>query len=662
MSNNLTVSEPQNIQSPPGNSLAIFLDKNGVLQAKDVRGNVYPLSKYLPSSGGGTPTLPDVFLGGLSDTLPFSELLDNFNLTVEEGTIPVLFTTGAPSKGSQSTGKRYLWKLGAGEFNPIGGSDIESKLELIQETFLSRNDLVIILNDSNAEEVALGVISEDFISYMNSNGPYGFTDVNKTYIITFTKDDIDYAYIFQGTLGFYGAGNLQFVADDFIFIYKSENQGRVNDFDNQNYLNLITDFPLNVNIIEKDNKYIIPNLIEDEVADVQKWYYVKKSTGLDTNNGDLLTPFKTLKKALLEVRNNNTFSNYGIEILEDCVFYSQDLQGEVNFYNKKLTITTEFNCIITSGLSGQTWSLTSGKTNTYQTTALVNLCGVIDIRTSNYDNNGIPKPLLKVASIDLVESTPNSFFLSADLKTAYVHTFDNSIPNDDVLAVRSNYDFRFAHGSLSSVSTSLILNNLKFFGAQIFLSAKYPTQTSIDTFIAKDCIFSHGLMTNLLNIVNYDNSILQSCISSYSLRDLNNYSPTNITDSQKNNTVIIELNCKYNDSGIYAEPTVINNLSTAHLGINVLRINCIGYNSKGPAIADVNGCRTINILVNVFDRNNTPYSGFSSNNEVAHRQGFLTLIDCFSDYNLPINSTVYTELYKTKILKNSTLTNFKLLN
>ena len=225
MSNNLTVSEAQNIQSPPGNSLAVFLDKNGNLQLKDVRGNVYPVSDYLPSSGGGTPTLPDVFLGSLNDTLRLSSLLETVNLTVEKGTIPVLFVTGAPTKGSQSTGKRYLWKLGAGEFSPIGGTNIESKLELIQESFLSNDDIDIILSGENAEEVSLGVITENFITYMNTNGPYVFTDVNKTYVVTFTKDDIDYAYIFQGTLGTYGAGNLQFVPDDFIFIYQSTNSG-----------------------------------------------------------------------------------------------------------------------------------------------------------------------------------------------------------------------------------------------------------------------------------------------------------------------------------------------------------------------------------------------------------------------------------------------------
>ena len=60
---------------------------------------------------------------------------------------------------------------------------------------------------------------------MNNNGSYMLTNLDTTYIVTFTKDDIDFAYIFQGDLGNYGVGNLQFVADDFIFIYQSTNAG-----------------------------------------------------------------------------------------------------------------------------------------------------------------------------------------------------------------------------------------------------------------------------------------------------------------------------------------------------------------------------------------------------------------------------------------------------
>lgn len=71
MSNGLTTSESQNIQSPPGNSLAIFLDKNGTLQAKDVRGNVYPMSNYLPTPEQGETRITRAEAVVLQETASF---------------------------------------------------------------------------------------------------------------------------------------------------------------------------------------------------------------------------------------------------------------------------------------------------------------------------------------------------------------------------------------------------------------------------------------------------------------------------------------------------------------------------------------------------------------------------------------------------------------
>ena len=49
---NLTKSQPNNITSPDGNSLAIFVDGvSGALTLKDVNGNVQPMSGYI----GGSP-------------------------------------------------------------------------------------------------------------------------------------------------------------------------------------------------------------------------------------------------------------------------------------------------------------------------------------------------------------------------------------------------------------------------------------------------------------------------------------------------------------------------------------------------------------------------------------------------------------------------------
>jgi len=45
----ISKSLPQNIQSPDGNSLAVYIDEpSGVMYVKDIYGNIEPLSNYLP--------------------------------------------------------------------------------------------------------------------------------------------------------------------------------------------------------------------------------------------------------------------------------------------------------------------------------------------------------------------------------------------------------------------------------------------------------------------------------------------------------------------------------------------------------------------------------------------------------------------------------------
>jgi hypothetical protein len=50
----VTVSQPQNITSPDGNSLAVFIDGvTGVITLKDINGKTEPLSNYINGGGGG---------------------------------------------------------------------------------------------------------------------------------------------------------------------------------------------------------------------------------------------------------------------------------------------------------------------------------------------------------------------------------------------------------------------------------------------------------------------------------------------------------------------------------------------------------------------------------------------------------------------------------
>ena len=56
---NVTRSQSQNIKSPEGNSLAVFVDGNDdVMKIKDVRGNVQDLNDYIPQ----TPVSENAYL------------------------------------------------------------------------------------------------------------------------------------------------------------------------------------------------------------------------------------------------------------------------------------------------------------------------------------------------------------------------------------------------------------------------------------------------------------------------------------------------------------------------------------------------------------------------------------------------------------------------
>jgi hypothetical protein len=87
---NVTRSQSQNIKSPEGNSLAVFVDGNDdVMKIKDVRGNVQDLNDYIPQ----TPVSENAYLYAYSSqtqvittdsskiNLENLELNQNINLT-----------------------------------------------------------------------------------------------------------------------------------------------------------------------------------------------------------------------------------------------------------------------------------------------------------------------------------------------------------------------------------------------------------------------------------------------------------------------------------------------------------------------------------------------------------------------------------------------------
>jgi len=113
---NVTKSQPQNIMSPDGNSLAVFVDGvTGVINLKDIQGNIQPLSDYIVSqifysatffdttlqTNGGATTANQVKINSTQSTKGFILNADNSITILNDGnyfftcSLQLSFTGGA---------------------------------------------------------------------------------------------------------------------------------------------------------------------------------------------------------------------------------------------------------------------------------------------------------------------------------------------------------------------------------------------------------------------------------------------------------------------------------------------------------------------------------------------------------------------------------------
>lgn len=419
----------------------------------------------------------------------------------------------------------------------------------------------------------------------------------------------------------------------------------------------VKDFPaLPYNVYKlPGGKYVVEDILAkrtEEFAD----YYVDSTDGIDTNSGTSEdSPFKTMKKALTSAANKCA----RITILnDDATFWLDDLYGE--FATKKsLIIRAKTGAKVITGVKEPGFTLSDGYSNTYESVDLsaysckssAGVYSVIDLDNSNVDSMGLYLPYNNVASISEVEATAGTCYYDADNGKMYVHPI-NGI--DTVHPLCSTYKFRF-NLSTATESTMLYLENLNII-AGFYMAARgsaSDTDEKIHEFIAKKCIFQHNFAADGVPVSNYNVAYLIDCICGYTKPDCYNYHATNLTEKQIKKTAYVEVNCQAEEAGYYSEAfgisSYINNLSTAHEGVNILRVNFTGRHGMGPMIADVNGCRSVCIDCHVFNQKYDFTAGsnmgcFTFNESGAVHSGKATCVNCFgydSRNNVPVlNSTV----------------------
>ncbi len=202
----------------------------------------------------------------------------------------------------------------------------------------------------------------------------------------------------------------------------------------------------------------------------------------------------------------------------------------------------------------------------------------------NRESSGSPMQLVNVGSISEVQSTPGSWF--DDSGVVYVRFVDDRNP-------ATSRDYGVAVGT--SDITQTVLNNRTLFieNLDIIWGAQYSYNSDQGArLICVNSWFSGCRTSNGLSSNSFEYSIMYKCGSSYNFADGFNYH--NFTSGVK---TAIEVDCTSHSQGIRSG-SGSNNASTAHDGMNVIRVNTVGYGTDGPVIVDVNGCQSFNVGCN----------------------------------------------------------------
>ena len=218
--------------------------------------NVNPLSRMLVSTNGTTEALQlktlldavsnetqnnkvrEGILGTITPEYTLENILDNTGLLVEPDEIVILSVFEAIDSSSeiqQFKQRLFLWKLGKGNFGPIGSDNIDSKLFELPSIFPSEETADEIIGAPNAIVRDYGTVSTDILTTINTKSPaVSFNEISEDvtfiYYVRVTIEGVKYLYQFKGLNGIYGQGAAQMVNDDLVLIYSSSNSGPVNNY------------------------------------------------------------------------------------------------------------------------------------------------------------------------------------------------------------------------------------------------------------------------------------------------------------------------------------------------------------------------------------------------------------------------------------------------
>lgn len=316
--------------------------------------------------------------------------------------------------------------------------------------------------------------------------------------------------------------------------------------------------------------------------------YVTLSGNDSTGNGSESAPYKTLKKAF-EVARLGVDASYEI-ITTRTMFNRDEANFAATYVGKNIAVvSTATEKTIISSNASYTWTLDGA--GTYKA-GRSGVTGVID--NTNRDANGLPIPLVNVASVVACQSTAGTWY--TDGTTVWVHRTDEAIPTQASTIVS------LAVPVLEPIlsGSTMYFENFIFCGWDATSGNALKIRAGANSLAEKVCFYNCGFVAshpragNGLAAVNIKDVYVFDCIAAYGQQDGYNYHYNGITTFENRRTcLVVEYNCLAYHLGIEYPNAASNNASSAHEGINIIRFGTIGYQNTGATIIDVNGCYSI---------------------------------------------------------------------
>lgn len=312
--------------------------------------------------------------------------------------------------------------------------------------------------------------------------------------------------------------------------------------------------------------------------------YVNPITGNDANAGTEAAPFRTMTAALAAT--SNARSNV-INLPEGAIFYNDASMLGATWFNKPQHLSIRGNgAILTSAYAPGSLVWTSQGDGVYSAPIASGAQRVFDRALLDY--RGMPIECIRVGSEALVRSTPASHWVNGS--SVWVHTFDGRSPDDGVLVNQPHVGNTFTQRGGKNVR----IENLNAYlgassGSVAFINGQQGAHDAYAQVI--NCRFAGAAEMGLaLNRLRF--SAVDTVTSAYVERDGLNYHALWSDPANRRSARALEINSHAYSCGMTAG-IGNSNATSAHDGMHIVRLNPVGFDTNGPTLADVNGCRSL---------------------------------------------------------------------